>query len=224
MTASKPVNLWTSTEHARDYLERADSISHRGEGESALLEFIPADPRRILDLGTGDGRLLALVRAELARRGARESQAVAVDFSPAMLEAAHKRFGGEPSVSVIAHNMDECMPDLGKFDAVISSFAIHHLVHERKRALYAEIYGLLNAGGVFCNLEHVASPTPRLHEEFLERIGFTVETEDPSNKLLDVETQLGWLREIGFVDVDCAWKWRELALLAGRKTDLSSSA
>ena len=94
---------------------------------------------------------------------------------------------------------------------MISRFAIHHVVHERKRLLYAEIHGLLNPCGVFCNLEHVASPTPRLHEEFLKRIGFTVETEDPSNKLLDVEIQLGWLREIGFVDVDCPWKWRELA-------------
>jgi len=92
-----------------------------------------------------------------------------------------------------------------------------HLVHERKRALYAEIFSLLNPAGVFCNLEHVASPTPRLHKEFLERIGFTVETEDPSNKLLDVETQLKWLREIGFEDVECAWKWRELALLVGRR-------
>jgi SAM-dependent methyltransferase len=135
-----------------------------------------------------------------------------------MLEAAGKRFAGESSVSVIAHNLDEPLPALGKFDAVISSFAIHHLMHERKRALYAEIYALLNPGGVFCNLEHVASPTARLHQEFLERIGFTVETEDPSNKLLDVETQLGWLREIGFVDVDCGWKWRELALIAGRRS------
>jgi tRNA (cmo5U34)-methyltransferase len=210
MTATKPVNLWTSTEHARDYLERADSISHRNEGESALLEFIPQTTRRILDLGTGDGRLLSLVRREHP-----DTEAVAIDFSPTMLEAAGKRFSGESSVSVIAHNLDEPLPALGKFDAVISSFAIHHLVHERKRALYVEIYDLLNPGGVFCNLEHVASPTPQLHKEFLERIGFTVETEDPSNKLLDVETQLGWLREIGFTDVDCAWKWRELALLAG---------
>jgi tRNA (cmo5U34)-methyltransferase len=217
MTASNPINLWTSTDHVRDYLERADSISHRGEGESALLEFIPADTPRILDLGTGDGRLLALVQGELTRRGAPEPDAVAVDFSPAMLEAVRQRFAGQPSVSVIAHNMDEPLPALGRFDAVISSFAIHHLVHDRKRALYGEIYGLLNAGGVFCNLEHVASPSPRMHQDFLERIGFTVETEDPSNKLLDVETQLGWLREIGFVDVDCAWKWRELALLVGRK-------
>jgi tRNA (cmo5U34)-methyltransferase len=210
MTTNNPVNLWTSAEHAREYLERADLISHRGEGEAALLEFIPAGTRRILDLGTGDGRLLALVRSAHP-----DTEAVAVDFSAAMLEAAQKRLAGDSRVSVVELNMDSSLPKLGPFDAVISSFAIHHLVHERKRALYAEIYGLLNSEGVFCNLEHVSSPSDRLHAEFLHRIGFTVETEDPSNKLLDSETQLGWLREIGFVDVDCEWKWRELALLVG---------
>jgi len=212
MNATKPVNLWTSTDHVRDYLGRADQISHRAEGESALLEFIPRETRRILDLGTGDGRLLALVRREHS-----DTDAVAVDFSPAMLEASRKRFADDSRVRVIKHNMDSSLPALGKFDAVISSFAIHHLVHERKRALYEEVFALLNPDGVFCNLEHVSSPTPQLHEEFLLRIGFTVETEDPSNKLLGLETQLGWLREIGFTDVDCLWKWRELALLVGRK-------
>lgn len=216
MTTSN-VNLWTSPDHARDYLGRADQISHRAEGEAALLEFIPGETRRILDLGTGDGRLLALVRDDLARRGNATTDAVAIDFSPAMLEAAQKRFAGDPRVKVMAHNLDSSLPSLGKFDAVISSFAIHHLLHERKRELYAEIYGMLSPGAVFCNLEHVASPSQRLHEEFLQRIGFTVETEDPSNKLLDVETQLGWLREIGFSDVDCHWKWRELALLVGEQ-------
>jgi len=210
MSTPGPVNLWTSSEHVSDYLERADQISHRTEGEAALLEFVPPAMRRILDLGTGDGRLLALVRRQYPN-----TEAVAVDFSPAMLEAVRKRFAGDPQINVVDHNMDSPLPVLGKFDAVISSFAIHHLVHERKRALYAEIYSLLNTGGVFCNLEHVASPTERLHEEFLQRIGFTVETEDPSNKLLDVETQLGWLRQIGFAHVDCQWKWRELALLTG---------
>jgi tRNA (cmo5U34)-methyltransferase len=212
-----PVNLWTSPDHARDYLGRADSILHRGEGEATLLEFIPKTVHRILDLGTGDGRLLALVKAVLAERGDVQVEAVAVDFSPAMLEAAGERFAADSSVTIVSHNMDHPLPALGKFDAVVSCFAIHHLLHERKRALYAEVQGLLNSGGVFCNLEHVASLTPRLHEEFLYHIGYTPETEDPSNKLLDLETQLRWLREIGFVDVDCHWKWRELALLVGRK-------
>jgi tRNA (cmo5U34)-methyltransferase len=214
MTTKTPVNLWTSTSHARDYLERADSILHRTEGESTLLEFLPRTARRILDLGTGDGRLLALVKSVLAPTGV---EAVAIDFSPTMLEAAGKRFAGDSAVTIVTHNLDQPLPVLGKFDAVVSSFAIHHLVHERKRALYTEIYGLLNSGGIFCNVEHVASPTPCLHEEFLHCIGVTPETEDPSNKLLDVQTQLLWLREIGFVDVDCHWKWRELALLAGRR-------
>lgn len=207
------VNLWTSTEHALDYLGRADSIPHRVEGESTLLELIPPTVKRILDLGTGDGRLLALVKLEHP-----DASAVALDFSPAMLDAARRRFGNDGSITVVAHNLEDPPPELGPFDAVVSSFAIHHLLHERKRALYAEIYARLAPQGVFCNLEHVASVTPELHQEFLHRIGYTLETEDPSNKLLDLETQLRWLREIGFVDVDCHWKWRELALLTGRRT------
>lgn len=207
------VNLWTSPEHALGYLGRADSIPHRVEGESTLLEFIPSTAARILDLGTGDGRLLALAKLKCPK-----ATAVALDFSPAMLEAARKRFAGDRSVDVIAHNLEEPLPELGGFDAVVSSFAIHHLLHERKRSLYAEIYARLNPGGIFCNLEHVASVSPELHEDFLHRIGYTCETEDPSNKLLDVEIQLQWLREIGFTNVDCHWKWRELALFSGHRT------
>jgi tRNA (cmo5U34)-methyltransferase len=206
------INLWNTSDHALDYLERADSIPHRTEGEAVLLEFIPRTARRILDLGTGAGRLLGLVKTQHP-----DTEAVALDFSPTMLEAAKQRLSGDVSVTLIPHDLDHPLPDMGRFDAVISSFVIHHLVHERKRALYYEIYGVLNRGGVFCNLEHVASPTARLHEEFLSEMGKTPETEDPSNKLLDLETQLGWLREIGFVDVDCLWKWRELALMVGRR-------
>ena len=162
MTTNTPINLWDSPDHARDYLGRADSILHRSEGESTLLEFLPVAPRRILDLGTGDGRLLGLVKTALAEHeiaGGRHGkvESVAVDFSPAMLEAARKRFAGDSSVTVAAHNLDHPLPALGRFDAVVSCFAIHHLVHQRKRALYAEVYGLLNPGAVFCKLEHVTS-------------------------------------------------------------------
>jgi tRNA (cmo5U34)-methyltransferase len=206
------VNLWRSPDHAIEYLTRADTIPHRTEGEAALLDCLPGRLERVLDVGSGDGRLLALVK--LTRPQVR---AVAVDFSDAMLERLRARFADDPTVDVVAHDLDAALPDFrSSFDAIVSSFAIHHLAHARK-SLYAEMFDLLTPGGAFCNLEHVASPTEALHHQFVDRLGITAEGEDPSNKLLDVETQLSWLREIGFVDVDCHWKWRELALLAGTK-------
>ncbi|BAZ21130.1 putative methyltransferase [Kalymmatonema gypsitolerans NIES-4073] len=208
------INLWNTAEHALRYLAKADQIPHRTEGEAVLLEHVPKTVKRILDLGTGDGRLLALLKIERSH-----VQSVAVDFSPTMLEAVRTRFADDSTVQVITHNLDVPLPELGLFDSVVSSFAIHHLSDQRKHSLYREIFHLLEPGGIFCNLEHVASPTPKLHERFLHAIGRTLEEDDPSNKLLDVETQLRWLRDIGFIDVDCYWKWLELALLIGVKPE-----
>ena len=53
------VNLWSTIEHALDYLARADTIPHRTEGEAVLLDYILKDAQGILDLGTGDGRLMS---------------------------------------------------------------------------------------------------------------------------------------------------------------------
>jgi tRNA (cmo5U34)-methyltransferase len=205
------VNLWSEASHARDYLERRQSIPHRDEGYAAVLEFLPPAPRRVLDLGTGDGELLARIRAVHP-----DADGVAADFSAEMLERARARFAADPAVTVVEHDLNEALPDAwGTFDVVVSSFAIHHLDHRRKRGLYREVRDRLEPGGVFCNLEHVDSATPELHEAFLVAIGSSRADDDPSNQLLDVGTQLAWLRELGFEQVDCHWKWRELALLAG---------
>lgn len=208
------VNLWTTAEHALEYLARADAIPHRAEGEAELLHWLPQPCHRVLDLGSGDGRLLALVK--LARP---VTESVAIDFSDTMLRQLDMRFAADATVRVVEHDLNQPLsPSLGQFDAIVSSFAIHHVGHERKRALYEEVHQLLRPGGVFCNLEHVSSPSERLHLRFLDCLGVKPEDDDPSNKLLDVGTQLGWLRQIGFEDVDCAWKWRELALLVATKS------
>lgn len=204
---------WTGdAEKVQRYLGRADEFPHRLEGEGVLLEHVPHDARRILDLGTGDGRLLGLLREDRP-----EMLAVGVDFSELMLAAARKRFADEERIELVEHDLAEPLPALGRFDAVVSSFAIHHLEHERKRSLYGEVFELLEPGGVFANFEHVASATHRLHLAFFAAIEEPIENEDPSDRLLDVETQLGWLRELGFDDVDCYWKWLEMALLIGVK-------
>jgi len=209
-TVVATVNLWSEAEHAHDYLERRQRLPHRQAGYAALLEFLPGGVRRVLDLGCGDGEVIA--RVIDARPG---TEGVACDFSETMLEKARARFAGT-NVTVIEHNLDQPLPsEWGDFDAVVSAFAIHHVVDDRKRALYGEVLDHLRPHGTFLNLEHVDSPTPELHAAFLDAIG--VDRDDPSNKLTPVETQLGWLRDLGFEQVDCHWKWREMALLSGTK-------
>jgi tRNA (cmo5U34)-methyltransferase len=203
---------WRQSACVDRYLARADEFPHRLEGEAVLLEQVPRDVGRVLDLGTGDGRLLARLR-----EGRPEMTGVGLDFSAVMLGAARERFAGDERIELVEHDLGEPLPDLGRFGVVVSSFAIHHLEHERKRALYAEAFDLLEPGGVFANFEHVASASHRLHLAFFEAIGEPIENEDPSDRLLDVETQLQWFREIGFEDVDCYWKWMEMALLVGVK-------
>jgi SAM-dependent methyltransferase len=209
------LNEYINADHALKYLARADHLPHRTEGEAVLLDLLPRPTRRVLDLGCGDGRLMALAR--LARP---EASGLALDFSPTMLAGARKRFEQDANVQVVAYNFSLALPDLGIFDAVISSFAIHHVSDERKASLYAEIFACLRPGGIFCNLEHVASPSERLHADFYQALGLSVADGDPSNQCSAVELQLGWLRQIGFADVDCLWKWREFALLVGRRPEL----
>ena len=111
-----------------------------------------------------------------------------------MLEAARKRFHGDENVQVIEDNLDDRLPDLGQFDVIVSSFAIHHCSDARKKELYSEVYAALTPGGDFCNLEHVAAATANLHAIFLQALEMTSADEDPSNKLVNVDLQLRWLR------------------------------
>lgn len=210
---------WSSVRHATAYLDIVDAVPHRTEGEAVLLEHIPINAKRVLDLGTGNGRLLKIIKANRPN-----IKGVGLDISPTMLRAAQESFAVDRSLKVIEHDLNNSLlfllSELGTFDVIVTSLTIHHMTHKRKRSIYEEIFTLLNPGGIFCNLEHVDSPTSNLHEHFLNSIGDRIARfarDENSDRLLSLDTQLGWLRQIGFVDVDCYWKWLELALIMGIK-------
>lgn len=195
---------WSRQSRVAEYLAR--ETPHRATAEAMLLEALPERVDRVLDLGTGDGRMLALVRER--RPGA---AAVGLDASEPMLERAAERFGDDPLTSLRAHDLGLPLAEPGPFDVVVSGLAIHHLEDERKRELFGEIHRLLSPGGVFANLDLVSSASPRLHERFRREIGRT--EDDPSDRLADLSDQLQWLRAAGFDEVECHFKWLELALV-----------
>ena len=206
-------NLWVDEEHALAYLRKRESLPHRVDALEVLCELLPERVDRVLDLGTGDGVTLALV---LSARP--DATGVGLDFCEEMLRRAGERFAGDPRAVIGHHDLDQPLPaHLGSFDVVVSTFAIHHCAPDRQRALYGEVFEVLRPGGVFVNAEHVASPTPALHDEFLAAIGVDPSEDDPSNQLVAVDRHLHWLNDLGFRDVDCYWKWREVAVLSGRK-------
>jgi tRNA (cmo5U34)-methyltransferase len=189
--------------------------------------------QRFLDVGCGDGVLAAAILAEHP-----EAIAVCIDFSEPMLETARNRLPGSSHVMNVDYaspGWQDTLRSHVPFDAIVSGFSIHHQPDERKRGIYPECYSLLAPGGLFLQLEHVASATPwveSLHDDlFIDHLhafdssrpkeevaaAYHSRPDKVANILAPVETQLQWMREIGYRDVDCYLKVFELAVFGGRR-------
>ena len=250
MSDDRQDTVWQGGALVRTFLEGVrGGIPLAAEQIDAMLRLLGATTgpvARVLDLGCGDGVLAAAVRGRYP-----DARITLVDFSEPMLAAARARFAdpnpaaGGALEFVRADFGDTgwlaALPDAAPFDVVVSGYAIHHQPDARKRALYAEVFGLLRPGGVFVNVEHVASGSPRLAAlsddlfvdtltAFHARAGtgkgrdevareFVYRPDKAANILAPVEDQCAWLRAIGFVDVECAFKVFELAVLTGWRSE-----
>jgi cyclopropane fatty-acyl-phospholipid synthase-like methyltransferase len=197
---------WSDPERVDEYLSR--EIPHRPLAEAMLLAALPPRVERVLDLGTGDGRLIDLVRTAHP-----QAEAVGLDSSQPMLDRASERLPAGSGTELRLHDLRDPLPEIGSFDAIVSGLAIHHLEDERKRDLFAEARALLAPGGVFANLDLVEAATPELHERFRREIGRP--EDDPADRLAGLCDQLDWLRAAGFAGVECHFKWLQLTLVAG---------
>lgn len=195
-------------------------------GAAVELLDLPEDrPVRILDVGAGTGLLAGLV----ARRhpGARLTL---LDFSEEMLARAARRFDGAPTPVEIRVGDYSSAPLGGPWDAVVSALSIHHLPDEEKRRLYGRILEALAPGGIFVDADNVLAEDPAVQARdraawiaAIRRSGLPeAELEAALERtkvdvLAPLALQLGWLRELGYAEVDCAYKWRHFAVFSGRR-------
>jgi putative AdoMet-dependent methyltransferase len=104
----------------------------------------PVPGRRILDIGAGTGTLAA----RLARQGA---NVVALDPSERMVAQARPKFGPDDPVQ-LALAPDPFLripyPD-ASFDAVVSTYAFHHVPHQKKPRALREMARVLRPAGVW---------------------------------------------------------------------------
>jgi tRNA (cmo5U34)-methyltransferase len=236
---------WQTKELAQTFLEGIRGAIPAANFQLEVLSKIVSEwrplPSRILDLGCGDGALGRMLFDVYPT-----AHVTFADFSEPMLDALRRQIGADQRATVI--KADFATPAWVKrfevekpFDVIVSGFAIHHQPDNRKKVLYAEIYGLLNVGGLFLNLEHVSSATPpasalfdsffvdyllRFHGDMTpSKTRHEIEEtyyqrpDKAENILAPVEAQCQWLRKIGFQDVDCFFKVFELALFGGRATN-----
>jgi SAM-dependent methyltransferase len=234
--------IWQRDAAVSNYLDTTrQAIPLAREQLDAMLRVIAAfgiPTRSVLDLGAGDG-----AAAEAIARRFPVERVTLVDFSGPMLERAPGRFADWPGTLDIveADLLDPAwrasLPT-ATYDIVVSRYAIHHLPHARKRALYAEIHGVLPPGGFFCNIEHVSSASPVFTGIFEGLIidgmvatsdgsldlkqateAFRARQDAQTNILAPAGDQCDWLREIGFVDVDVVMKVFELAVIVARRAN-----
>lgn len=180
---------------------------------------------RILDLGAGTGLFSSYVRQKYP-----EAQMTLVDLSDEMLKGAQTRFSGDTNIKYLTCDFANYHFDGQKYDAVISSLAIHHLSHQDKSALFHTIYDLLSDGGVFVNADQIAGTSSFFDNRFKEQWEHTIRQSGLSNEAVasaierrkldnnaSVHAQLKWLREAGFTETDCVFKYNEFAVFFALK-------
>jgi cyclopropane fatty-acyl-phospholipid synthase-like methyltransferase len=242
MTGASPKGAWQREEVASVFRrERRTVIPLLDLQEDLVRRLLEASPHqvtRFLDVGAGDGAMSELVLSIYP-----DAEAVLVDFSEPMLEGVERRLaGGGARWQIVRGDLSqagwrEALP-AGNYGAAVSALAIHHLSSARKRALFAELFQLLEPGAMFVNMDYTLIEGPlrglwdaqllanAVHAEH-QRRGSRSEAEVERDLFDDseddrpdsVEEQLQWLRDAGFERVELHFKWAEAAIFSGVKPD-----
>jgi tRNA (cmo5U34)-methyltransferase len=232
---------WAEAGFSRDYVESADIVIVERRRSHSILKsfyrhhFMGRDGTKVLDLGCGDG-----VLTDALLQTANTLASTLVDGSEEMLKKASERLKDRGDVRFVRASFQDIIGGTSireNFDFVVSSMAIHHLDTKGKRSLFGWIYSHLNNGGYFLNIDVVLAPNDDLDiwymalwQEWIDEqkapVGIPGDLyndtmrrykDNKDNKPDTLEPQLDVLKEIGFKDVDCYYKYGIVAIYGGKK-------
>jgi len=201
-------------------------VPHYHEQHELIIQLLPFDrqtPLQMLDLGCGTG-----VLSHVLVRTFPNAKLVAMDLADKMIETSKRNLAAYLD-RVTAKEGDFGKEDFGSgYDLVVSGLAIHHLNDASKQDLYRRIFRALKPGGMFINREIVLGASPALtkwYEEWWRQfVKANGEADDTwfrkyfeEDFPASVEDQIEWLKEAGFTDVGCHWRYMNFAIFGGRR-------
>lgn len=233
-----------SEENSRSFIDFARYYVPDREAQMDVLCSLvpePAGSFQVLELACGPGLLAEKLLDRYPACAVR-----GLDGSELMLETARRRLAGYGSrftgglFDLASTDWREKAP---RYQAVLSSLAIHHLDDTGKAALFRDIYPMLLPGGVFL-VADILRPAgllgnayaARAYDEIVRRQALEIDGDerafeqfkndqwnlfrypddalDRPSRLLD---QLNGLVEVGFANVDVFWLNAGHAIFGGEK-------
>ncbi|NOY70054.1 MAG: class I SAM-dependent methyltransferase [Deltaproteobacteria bacterium] len=230
---------WADSEFSQGYRDDADVyLPCRGQfievSISLYGHFVSQNPAaKVLDLGCGDGLFIQ----ELSK-SFKPSKVTLVDGSAEMIGAAQKRLAGRDGYNFIKASFQQLLANdtlNENFDFIYSSLAIHHLPFNEKKKLYSYIYERLSPGGWFIHYDVVLPPSEKLEKWYLsiwregikahpskerreQLFGIPDQYKGNQDNMPDtLGSQLDVLKDVGFCNVDCFYKYGIFSLFGGSK-------
>jgi tRNA (cmo5U34)-methyltransferase len=240
---------WQGRKRAQKYEQRADLVlPKRHEMLSLIVQLIPFgrdEPLRVLDLGTGTG-----VPAQRVLQDFPGASIICVDKSAEMMEIGCAKLAEySDRIKFVQTDMEDPawndgLPD--KFDAIVSALAFNLLTDRAKQRLFAQCYEMLEPHGCLVFSDRLRSADETVDRFYLDQwMSFivrqtrevlgkevTVETVTARQRSLDeaagvksatLEDILAWLKQAGFAQVECYWKYFQWTVFGASKSLLTST-
>ena len=234
------MNNWSEKDSATYAAIAEIAVPRRREMMATLVAAIPfggADTVRIVELGSGEGKL-----AEALLDTFPAATMLALDGSASMrLETTTRtaRFGARIVVRDFTLDALDWWDLMSGADLVVSSLCLHHLNDAKKQYLYKAVADRLSSQGALLVADviepmssaarGIAADTwdrsareqaeaigrPDLFRTFVETGWNHFRTPDPADRPSALLHHLVWLKQAGFSAVECVWLFAGHAVFGG---------